>query len=390
MSRDNFSPKTKENLAKRVQYLCSFEECSVVTVGPSESGRRVAMVGVAAHITAAAPGGPRYDARLTKQQREAESNGIWLCQVHGKHVDDDEHRFSVELLRRAKAEAEARALRRIAHAASLSCKPLVMLRHDTLKSSIDPPNREDLPGLLQGREVQRVGADYVEYLEHRGTSRAALDAVARSMVTSSGAMRSCLADPRTDVLYFGFPHVPFGVLAGRIAGSHRHVRLVEHDRHTGRFRWGPGGELKLAPPAIRDRSKGSVARLFVSISAHVDEKICEKVVSARRSRIDVHVGLRKPFRGAIATEAQARHLVENIACEVDTAIGGVGGLDAVHVFAAVPVSVAFLLGQWVFAGTALPPAIVHSLVAAPKPAYRWGLNLFDAMAGRGVITVHGA
>ena len=63
-------------------------------------------VGVAAHITAAAEGGPRFDPSLTRQQRSSAENGIWLCQTHAKLVDSDSPRFTVELLRQWKAEAE--------------------------------------------------------------------------------------------------------------------------------------------------------------------------------------------------------------------------------------------------------------------------------------------
>jgi hypothetical protein len=63
-------------------------------------------LGVAAHITAASPGGPRYNESLTATERAAAANGIWLCQTCGKLVDADVPGYSVELLRRWKAETE--------------------------------------------------------------------------------------------------------------------------------------------------------------------------------------------------------------------------------------------------------------------------------------------
>jgi hypothetical protein len=45
------------------------------------------MTGIAAHIAAAAFGGPRYDATLTATQRSAAANGIWVCAIHGKWID---------------------------------------------------------------------------------------------------------------------------------------------------------------------------------------------------------------------------------------------------------------------------------------------------------------
>jgi hypothetical protein len=63
-------------------------------------------LGRAAHITAAARGGPRFDAALTRQQRRSIHNGIWLCCDHADEVDTNRHRFPAELLRDWKASAE--------------------------------------------------------------------------------------------------------------------------------------------------------------------------------------------------------------------------------------------------------------------------------------------
>jgi hypothetical protein len=67
-------------------------------------------LGVAAHITAASAGGPRYDATLSSEQRSAASNGIWLCQNCAKLIDNDGARFTTELLRAWVLAAHDRAL----------------------------------------------------------------------------------------------------------------------------------------------------------------------------------------------------------------------------------------------------------------------------------------
>ena len=67
-------------------------------------------IGVAAQITAASSGGPRYDASLTTEQRRSIDNGIWLCQNCATLVDKDEPRHPVAVLRGWKREAERSAL----------------------------------------------------------------------------------------------------------------------------------------------------------------------------------------------------------------------------------------------------------------------------------------
>lgn len=111
--RDNFTKLTIDTLAKRVAYLCSNPDCRKVTVGPSSKSTSTINTGVAAHITAAAPGGKRYDPNLTKEERKGIDNGIWLCQTCAKLIDSDEQQYTIDLLRNWKIEAENSAMRNI-------------------------------------------------------------------------------------------------------------------------------------------------------------------------------------------------------------------------------------------------------------------------------------
>ncbi|MDP9791021.1 hypothetical protein [Agrobacterium tumefaciens] len=86
--RDGFDKKTTADLARRSAFQCVM--CSAVTVAASaESATAVINIGVAAHIAAASPDGPRYDASMTPKQRSSIENAIWLCQNDAKAIDDD-------------------------------------------------------------------------------------------------------------------------------------------------------------------------------------------------------------------------------------------------------------------------------------------------------------
>lgn len=108
--RDEFSAALKEALAKRVGYRCSNPTCRQQTSGPTSDTIGVINVGVAAHITAAAAGGPRYDATLSVEARRSADNGIWLCQKCAKLIDSDCVRYSSEILRTWRKLAEQVAL----------------------------------------------------------------------------------------------------------------------------------------------------------------------------------------------------------------------------------------------------------------------------------------
>jgi hypothetical protein len=113
MARDDFSKQTVDTLAKRVGVRCSNPSCRKLTTGPRIESHRIVNIGVGAHITAAASGGPRYDASLIPGQRQSPENGIWLCQNCAKLIDNDASRYPVEMLREWKAQAEASALAEI-------------------------------------------------------------------------------------------------------------------------------------------------------------------------------------------------------------------------------------------------------------------------------------
>jgi hypothetical protein len=110
MARDDFTKQTQDTVAKRVGVRCSNPRCRKLTTGPRTESHHIVNIGVAAHITAASPGGPRYNPELTQEQRQSAENGVWLCQNCAKLADNDPHRYPAELLRAWKAQAEASAL----------------------------------------------------------------------------------------------------------------------------------------------------------------------------------------------------------------------------------------------------------------------------------------
>jgi len=106
--RDNFPKHIVETLAERVGYRCSKPGCPTPhTIGPHTDPSKAVNLGVAAHITAASPRGPRYDPSLTPEERSASENGIWLCVKCSTLIDRDDPRYPVHLIRRWKQDAEA-------------------------------------------------------------------------------------------------------------------------------------------------------------------------------------------------------------------------------------------------------------------------------------------
>src|SRR5260370_12566395 len=76
------------------------------TCWPADDASKSTSVGVAAHITAASPGGPRYDANLTSEMRRSPQNGIWLCETCARRIDGDESQYLTGVLRLWKSDSE--------------------------------------------------------------------------------------------------------------------------------------------------------------------------------------------------------------------------------------------------------------------------------------------
>ena len=113
-NRDDFSISTKELLANRVGRKCSNPNCRKLTCGANDDPSKIINIGVAAHICAAAKGGPRYNEKMSSEERKSPDNGIWLCQNCAKLIDSDTNRYTIDLLRAWKQIAEEYAIIEVA------------------------------------------------------------------------------------------------------------------------------------------------------------------------------------------------------------------------------------------------------------------------------------
>ncbi len=111
--RDDFPKEVLRVLADRAGHRCSKPGCRMPTTGPQVDATKSLNLGVGAHITAAAPGGPRYDASLSSEERKGIANALWLCQNCAKLIDNDAVRFPVELLRGWKQDVENETLAQV-------------------------------------------------------------------------------------------------------------------------------------------------------------------------------------------------------------------------------------------------------------------------------------
>lgn len=107
--RAEFSAATRKIIAGRAGHQCSVPNCGRSTEGPGPGQAQVVKNGMAAHIYAASPSGPRGTGGLSAAERSEPENGIWCCYSHGKAIDSDSGKaFSAAQLKAWKRLHEAR------------------------------------------------------------------------------------------------------------------------------------------------------------------------------------------------------------------------------------------------------------------------------------------
>lgn len=96
---------TKVCLAMKSGGYCAFEDCHVkLTVNGKES--KSVIIGEAAHIYGENETAARYKAEMSEQERNAESNLIYLCPNCHTKIDKQEFDYSVDYLLTLKANHE--------------------------------------------------------------------------------------------------------------------------------------------------------------------------------------------------------------------------------------------------------------------------------------------
>lgn len=108
MPRHEFNTTTRRTIAERAGYVCSNPDCTTLTIGPDTANpSKSTSTGIAAHICAAAPGGPRYDMAMSSRARSGISNAMWLCATCSHLVDKNGGAdYPADVLRRWKKEHE--------------------------------------------------------------------------------------------------------------------------------------------------------------------------------------------------------------------------------------------------------------------------------------------
>jgi len=196
--RDDFPKNVQQILAQRAGFKCSAPHCRASTVGPGADPGRSVSVGVAAHITAAAPGGPRFDDTLSPEHRRQIMNGIWLCQTHAREIDVNPGHYPAEMLRHWRDEIESEARKAIGKPEHHVAQTNVSRARDGLRRAARAPDLlMDLVETILSLPNATIENIYPGYENERGRT----EAVRRH----SQAIREIRRDAEDALLVMGSP-----------------------------------------------------------------------------------------------------------------------------------------------------------------------------------------
>jgi hypothetical protein len=162
-NRDDFSVRVLREIAGEVGHRCSNSECQAPTSGPSKQ-KGVSSVGVGAHITAAAPLGPRFDSSLTPAERKSAANAIWLCNNCGRLVDNDASTYTIGELARWKVDAIDRARRALASGGRSRTEGLFAAQLELQKQAL-AQQREAHESQMREQQRSKFAEMYARFLD---------------------------------------------------------------------------------------------------------------------------------------------------------------------------------------------------------------------------------
>lgn len=267
-------------------------------------------------------------------------------------------------------------------------RSLILIRHEAYTHATEQPGPEDARAFFAGREPQVVAIDQTVGLKERDWRN--LDREVKRLAAREGDLMRALEERDADIGYYGFPFVPLAVLAGYLA-KNRPVHVFEYV--SGRFRWNLGSDTP-PPPLIADvqtRGAGKAARIRVSVSAFVGLEDCRQVLPDSEVMLDLHFTLAEPDRNSVRSEEQLKSYVQTILETLNKHIASNRNPDnrpeSVHLFAAVPVSLAFSLGE-VLTPSWLPECFVYNYgIHSEQPRYKWRLSLQAAFEGKRSVKI---
>ncbi|MDQ3030949.1 MAG: SAVED domain-containing protein [Myxococcota bacterium] len=369
-----FSGPVKRTLERRVACVCSKPGCGRITVGPHTESGKATSVGNAGHITSAAEGGPRYDPSWTTEQRRSIDNGIWLCADCHVIVDSNASPFGVELLKKWKRDAEARAWEALELGRKRDHIPRVVAAlHRSMELIPDGSLARSLPLLLRHVANQEVVIDTRGLIGPDGPTD--VDALAALQLGARDEIWQLLGlHPGAELAYYGIAHVPLAIHMGLLLGTRCSVQYAERDRDGSGWHWITEGDDHFPPLERRPHAELRGEDIAVSVSVSYPVTTAQIVASVGEMPV-LALSVPSPSLDLVRTTKQVE-AYSSVFRSVLEELTRSPSIKRIHLFAATPMAISFALGRQI-RQTVHPEVHAYNYFRSGPRPYPWGLRLRD-------------
>lgn len=371
----DFSAKTIKELQKRVAFICSNPGCGELTCGPKQGDPEESMlVGEAGHITAASVGGARFDPELKEDQRAGIDNGIWLCRRCHKIVDADDSFYSVQILREWKKQAEKMASLKLQRSIENEERPsLLIISHESMGALAGKSLTESSPGIFTSVPREEINLRFPK-LQQDQEMKDLRSAVSEQLKVVQKVDDLVHQFRIQDIVYHGIVHIPLAFHLGHNLSRGISPHFYEKSRVDDTWHYLNDEDkasliFKTTKPK-KDWTDCTDAVIRISTSYRVTEEQTLPIVNTAAT-FDIVSTVIKTDN--VTNRAELQMLATEFAKLLDE-IGQQGRVQRIHVFAAIPVSAAFLLGQQL-RQTVHPDTIIYNFNRSKTPNYHWGISI---------------
>lgn len=355
---DPISPETANKVWADAGGCCMFKGCGhdLSNVPLYNKGARIAYL---AHIIASDPDGPRGTMAESHVLSNHSENIMLMCDAHHRLIDSfepemyktprlqkmrREHSSKVRMYRDAMRFPEAQVMTLFADLGNIPTHFSDSEFMETLLAegfSMHPDVRRHLT--YQSRDDRTPPDFWGNYLRE-------MELPIRNMVQDLGR------PPSADVLsVFSVHHTPTLLLAGRIVGEARQVRVFQRSRQRKSWLWNsnavahPVGTFKVS--GLTDTQADEVL-LTVELTAHIDKSALPDVLAkavTERNMPWIRLTTDAPNGECIQRKEDLAQVVD-VARRAINAIQDKMRAKRVHLIVVCPVSAAFSIGQLIQAG----------------------------------------
>lgn len=303
-----------------------------------------------AHIWAFSPGGPRGADDDRGDQIHSLDNLMLLCPACHKLVDDHPDEYPVAVLRRHKKAHEDRVFqltdtRPDRHTVALVCRAKVA--GQTVTMSVPEMQAAAAPRYVLKRDV--VDIDLTAYPEPASEEEWSLPARAIDKEVATLYSRRYEAGPLNHVSVFALAPIPLLMHLGSRLSNKVPTSLFQRHRDTDDWKWKESNDaLDYDSTIVREGADPKSVAAVVSLSGRITGADLPASVDGRFTVYELSLSGREPEPGFLTTEASLRAFRDEFRRFMREVTARHPGLEIIHLFPAVPASVAVAMGMDLF------------------------------------------